>query len=163
MSDADALVARLADAERRLIDHAGAPVPAGQTDPDPGGDERWDAGQVWAHIAEFPGYWLAEAERVINERANAPVPFGRTKTDEARIDAIERDRHEDPATLLARVRSSLRTVGKTVQSFDSSAWGAIGVHPTLGEMSVQRILERFVVEHLEEHADQLDGLRGEAT
>ncbi len=27
-------------------------------------------------------------------------------------------------------------------------------------MTVHEIVERFIVEHLEEHADQLDGLRG---
>jgi hypothetical protein len=32
------------------------------------------------------------------------------------------------------------------------------MHPTLGEMTVQRLFERFIVAHLEEHADQLDGL-----
>ena len=44
--------------ERRLAEHAARPLPAGLTDPDPGAEERWEAGQVWAHLAEFPGYWL---------------------------------------------------------------------------------------------------------
>jgi hypothetical protein len=34
-----------------------------------------------------------------------------------------------------------------------------GLHPTLGVMDLPWIFERFVVGHLEEHADQLDGLR----
>ncbi len=37
-------------------------------------------------------------------------------------------------------------------------WQARGMHPTRGAMPVSEIVDRFIVEHLEEHADQLDGL-----
>ncbi|MEA2652344.1 MAG: hypothetical protein QOI85_2065 [Chloroflexota bacterium] len=156
--DVDALLARLADAERRLAEHADAPLPAGLTDPDPTTDERWEAGQVWAHVAEFPGYWLAQVERVVALPTNEPVPFGRVRTDPARAEAIERDRHTDPAALLDRVKTSLAAVTDTARSLPEEAWTRRGAHPTLGEMDVRRIVERFIVEHLEEHADQLDSL-----
>lgn len=155
----DALLARLADAERRLADHAAAPLPGGLSDPDPGGEERWEAGQVWAHLAEFPAYWLAQAQRVISQPTHSPVPFGRVKTDAGRVEAIERDRHTDPAALLERVRASLAEVSDAVRSWDDETWHLRGVHPVRGEMPVERIIERFIVEHLEEHADQLDSLR----
>jgi hypothetical protein len=156
----DALVARLAAAERRLAEHADAPLPSGLTDPDPGADERWEAGQVWAHLAEFPDYWLNEARRVVAQAAEDPAPFGRTKTDPARIEAIERDRHADPSALLERVRASLARATDEVRSYPPDAWLARGVHPTRGEMTVERLVEEFIVGHLEEHADQLDALRG---
>ena len=96
----DSLIARLSEAERRLAEHASRPLPPGLSEPDPGGEERWEAGQVWAHLAEFPAYWLAQAQRVIALPTNEPVPFGRVKTDAARIAAIERDRNTDPEALL---------------------------------------------------------------
>ncbi len=154
----DELLERLANAERRLVEHASRPVPSGLTQPDPGGDERWEAGQVWAHLAEFPAYWLGQAQRVIALPTNEPVPFGRVKTDRLRVDAIERDRHTDPGALLERVRSSLADVTDAARSLPPEAWTRRGMHPTLGEMTVQRLFERFIVAHLEEHADQLDGL-----
>jgi hypothetical protein len=154
----DTLIARLADAERRLAEHAAAPLPSGLSDPDPGADERWEAGQIWAHLAEFPAYWLAQAQRVIAQPTHAPVPFGRVKTDAGRLEAIERDRHTDPAALLERVRASLAEVSDAARSWDAEAWQLRGVHPVRGEMTVQRIVEAFIVDHLEEHADQLDGL-----
>lgn len=157
-ADVESLLARLADVERRLVEHADAPLPTGLTDPDQGAEERWDAGQVWAHLAEFPGYWLAQAQRVIALPTNEPVPFGRVKTDAGRMEAIERERHTDPAALLERVRRSLAEVGDAARSLPKEAWTRRGAHPTLGEMTVRRIVERFIVEHLEEHADQLDAL-----
>ena len=39
---------------------------------------------------------------------------------------------------------------------------AVGLHPSLGPMALPQILERFLVGHLEEHADQLDLLRSRA-
>lgn len=159
----DALLTRLTRAERRLVEHASMPVPAGLTEPDPGAEERWEAGQVWAHLAEFPAYWLAQARAVIDARSDEPVPFGRIKTDPDRIAAIERDRHTDPHALLARVRSSLEEVSDAARGWDAAAWRARGAHQTRGPMSVERIIEEFIVSHLEEHADQLDLLAGEAT
>ena len=155
----DALLARMADAERRLADHASAPAPPGLTEPDPDGDERWEAGQVWAHVAEFPGYWLAQVERVIEMSSHEPVTFGRTKADAGRVEAIERDRHEEPGALLERARASLARATETARSLSPEAWHRQGTHPTRGEMTVREIVEHFIVEHLEEHADQLDGLR----
>ncbi len=154
------LLARMADAERRLVEHADRPVPSGLTEPDPGAEERWEAGQVWAHLAEFPDYWLAQAEHVIDGPPGAPVAFGRVKSDPGRTAAIERDRHSDPAALLARVRASLARVSDAARGWPPEAWRRVGVHPTLGEMTVERLVERFIVEHLEEHADQLDRLGG---
>jgi hypothetical protein len=155
----DALLARLADAERRLAEHADAPLPSGLTDPDPGGEEQWEAGQVWAHLAEFPGYWLTQVQRVVALPTSQPVPFGRVKTDANRLEAIERDRHTDPSALLQRVRDSLAEVSDAARTLPAEAWTRRGQHPTRGEMTVQTIVERFIVEHLEEHADQLDLLR----
>ena len=159
-ADAEPLLARLAEAERRLVEHADEPLPPGLTDADPGTNERWEAGQVWAHLAEFPGYWLAQAERVIALPTNEPVPFGRVKTDSGRIEAIERDRHTDPTALLERVRASLAQVSESARAWPPEAWTRRGAHPTRGVMTVRQIVERFIVKHLEEHADQLDALRG---
>jgi hypothetical protein len=153
------LIERMTLVERRYTDHAAKPLPAGLSDPDPGETERWEAGQVWAHVAEFPDYWLAQAATIVAaDPADDPVPFGRTKTDAGRLDAIERDRHTDPAALLTRVRDSLIEVSDTLRSWPDEAWTRQGLHPVRGPMAIDAIIERFIVAHLEEHADQLDGI-----
>lgn len=161
----DDLLERMAEAERRLAEHAAGPVPGGLSQPDPGGEERWEAGQVWAHLAEFPSYWMNQVRGILARRDSGvpePIPFGRVKTDPGRISAIERDRHESPAALLRRVRDSLAWVGDELRGMPEEAWQARGLHPTLGEMPVRRVVERFITAHLEEHATQLDSLRDQA-
>lgn len=155
----DNLIARMAGAERRLAEHAAEPVPAGLTDPDELTSEQWEAGQVWAHVAEFPAYWLGQINRVIAQPTHGAVPFGRVKTDAGRLEAIERERHTDPAALLERVRASLAEITDAMRSWPPETWRLVGAHPTLGEMTVERMVDHFIVTHLEEHADQLDGLR----
>ena len=161
-ADVDALLARMADAEQRLVEHASGPVPSGLTDPDTGGEERWEAGQVWAHLAEFPGYWLDQMRVVLAADVDDAVPFGRTKSDPERLAAIERERRTAPTELLERARRGIDDVSEVLRKLPAAAWEQVGEHPTLGPMSIEQIMERFVVAHLEEHADQLDLLAGHA-
>ncbi len=152
---------RLGAVSRRLAEHAARPLPSGLTDPDPGASERWEAGQVWAHLAEFPGYWLDQVRKLLAARTSGaaePIAFGRTKADAGRIAAIERERRTDPAELLRRVTAQVDDVSTTFRALPDEAWQARGLHPTLGEMALPQIVERFILGHLEEHADQLDGL-----
>jgi hypothetical protein len=46
-----------------------------------------------------------------------------------------------------------------VDALPAEAWEARGLHPTRGVMKLAEVLERFIVNHLEEHANQLDQLR----
>ena len=66
-------LARMRSAQRRLADHAARPLPSGLSDPDPGAEERWEAGQVWAHLAEFPAYWLDQIRGVAAHDGGAEV------------------------------------------------------------------------------------------
>ena len=153
-----AALERMRSAERRLGEHAVRPLPTGLSDPDPGEEERWEAGQVWAHLAEFPAYWLDQVRKLLAARTAEPIPFGRTKTDAGRIEAIERERRTDPAELLRRVTMQVDDVSATLRALPGEAWRVRGLHPTLGEMTLPRIVDRFILGHMEEHADQLDGL-----
>jgi hypothetical protein len=150
---------RLDAVTARLDAHARPPRPEGLTDPDPQSGERWEAAQVWAHLAEFPGYWTAEVHRILDADPDlGPVPFGRTKADPARIAAIARDRDVEPAQLYTRVRAGLATIAEALSDMQDDDWRRTGRHPTLGVMGLDRIMQEFLVGHLEEHAGQLDGL-----
>lgn len=142
----------------RLWHHALGGIPTGLTQPDPQTGERWDAGQVWAHMAEFLPYWMDEVHKVIGCDGQTPAPFGRTKSDPVRIAAIEADRHDPPTLLLAQLAVSLSKLKTLLGQVPEDRWSAVGRHPTLGDMTLADIVERFLVGHLEEHMDQLEGL-----
>ena len=150
------LLARLDRAARRLEAHSAHASHGGLTDPDPEGTERWEAGQVWAHLAEFPAYWVEQARSVIAARSDQPVAFGRVKTDEGRVGAIERDRRTAPIDLYERSRRGISEAEAVLRTLPADDWGRLGEHPTLGVMDIERLIDRFIVGHLEEHADQLD-------
>jgi hypothetical protein len=125
-----------------------------RTSPDPETGEQWDRGQVLAHVAEILPYWTQQVDLVI-ERGGEGVPFGRVKSDPDRVAAIERSRGEDTAELLARMDQGLQEVLALLGRLDDQALGLTGSHQRLGEMTVAAIIDRFIVDHLEEHADQL--------
>lgn len=158
MLDGTDFVARLDDVEKRL-DALAAETPAGLTEPDPGGTERWEAGQVWAHMAELVPYWHGEVESIIASYDGDPVSFGRTKEDPARIAGIELGRHEAVRLFQERLHQGLGELKRYLAARTSPEFNAVGQHVTRGEMNVEAVLGRFVVAHLEEHADQLDGLK----
>jgi hypothetical protein len=154
------LVARLDAVEARLAAHAEAARP-GLTRADEGTGERWEAGQVWAHLAEFPAYWVGQIRAILAARAGGepePIPFGRTRADSGRAAAIEARRRDDPPALLRDVRAGIAAAATLCRSLSSEDWQASGAHPTLGAIAVSAIVERFLVDHLEEHAAQLDEL-----
>jgi hypothetical protein len=126
------------------------------TDPDPDTGERWDRRQVLAHVTEMLPYWVREAELIA--ASGDGVPFGRVKTDPERVAAIERDRREDPLRLLGRMDEGVAAVLAFVGSLDDTALARVGTHQTLGRMTVADVVDRFVVAHLEEHAEQLEGV-----
>jgi hypothetical protein len=63
---------------------------------------------------------------------------------------------------MSRVLASLAVFRRYLAGFGMAEWNAVGLHQTLGPMDMERMVERFVVKHLEEHLDQLDRLRATA-
>lgn len=158
---AEVIIRRLDAAEQRVLSLSGRDRPAALTAPDPQTGERWGAGQVWAHLAEFIPYWTGELRKVLVASSRTPVPFGRVKSDRARLAAIEADCARPPEELAARVSAALKKLRALLRELPASAFSARGQHQTLGLMDVQRIVEEFLAGHLEEHALQLELLYGE--
>jgi histidinol-phosphate aminotransferase len=152
-----AVVERCDAADARLVDHAGV-AHTGLTDPDPGGTERWDADQVWGHLAEIGDYWLGELAGVVDAGRPDPVPFGRVKTNAGRIAAIETGRHRPVGENLDAARRALSALRAYVAGLSEDDWQRVGRHQTLGDMTIDRQLEEFHIGHVEQHLAQLDGL-----
>jgi hypothetical protein len=160
MTVGDAFLERLDAVEARLAAAAEVEPRLGAlTDADPSTGERWDRGQVWAHLSEFIPYWIEQASPLINRQPSSePVRFGRIRSDPERIGAIERDRREPVPRLWAITREDIAQLRVFLAGLSPEQWLAVGLHPTRGVMSVAEITEEFLVGHLEQHVDQLQSL-----
>ncbi len=153
-----AWIDRLDHVACRLHAHATLHRFDGLTRPDPGGEERWDAGQVWAHLAELGGYWLGQLDDVLAHPGPEPVPFGRTKADPVRVGAIEAGRAREPLAHHEAVCRAIDGLHARLLELTPDDWRRAGRHETLGVLTVADQLQHFHVGHYEEHADQLDEL-----
>jgi len=158
-SPADELLLRLEAATERLRGLASRdPAPGALTDADGRTGERWDWGQVWAHLAEFPPYWMAQVRTLLARPGDEPVPFGRVASDPDRIAAVERDRSTPTKELWVRLFTDLDELRRLIGELRPEDWEREGLHQALGVMAMPRIFEEFLVGHLESHARQLESL-----
>jgi len=140
----------------------GAPWPlAERIDDAP--EAEWGPPEVLAHVAEMVPYWQGEIERVIAGTAagaSVPVPFGRVATDAMRLGVLERDRSLPPTELYDRIASSVGRLERRLSALTPAERADVGLHPRLGEMTVEAMAVRFVISHLAEHAVQLEAILG---
>jgi hypothetical protein len=144
---------RLDAVEARLKSLASRDLP-GLTSADEATGEQWEAGQVWAHLAEFGAYWLGELDKVLT---GAPE-FGRIKSDPVRVAAVESGRGLPVSTHVAQVERAIAALRARLESMSEADWRRVSHHQTLGDMTMDDQMQHFHVGHYEEHADQLESL-----
>jgi hypothetical protein len=118
-------------------------------------EASWGPPETLAHVSEMLPFWIGEIERVL-DGSSEPVPFGRVATDQIRLLVLERDRSLPPRELFARIADGTARAERRLAELTPAQAGRRGLHPRLGEMTVEAIAERFIVSHLEDHADQLN-------
>jgi len=149
---------RLDAVEERFERLSQVTAPPGLTGPDEPGGEQWEWGQVWAHLAEFPAYWMEQLRDVFAGPPDEVPPFGRVKSDPVRVGAIQAERHTPVDQLWSQIRGQLQDVRGMIREMTADDWDRRVRHSTLGVMDVRQVFEPFLVGHLEEHAEQLERL-----
>jgi len=155
---ADGFVVRLDEVLARLVVLAETPPLDALTDPGPPTGEQWDWSQVWAHMVEFVPYWIEQIRLVLDTDTHQAVPFGRVKTDPDRIAGIEVRRYEPVAGLFARLSEEVADLKAFLADLSEEDWRRTALHQTRGVMPMDRIVDEFLVGHLEEHLAQLESL-----
>jgi uncharacterized damage-inducible protein DinB len=117
-------------------------------EPRPG---EWPVMSTLAHLQELLPYWAHQAEGVIS----APdQPFGRTHDDPQRIGAVAEHGRDSLDAIVPRLRASLDECVTTLRSLPHEGWTRVGHSPSRGTMTVEQIVDAFLVRHAEEHAAQ---------
>jgi hypothetical protein len=123
-------------------------------------EAAWGPREVLAHVGEMLLFWLGEYERIVEARRDPGdgVPFGRTAGDAARVLILERDRTVPLRELFARVDAGIARWEARLAEADGEEGMFVGLHPRLGEVSGDALVERMILAHLGEHADQLEAI-----
>lgn len=159
MGSLDAQAARLEAAADAILAHrdrveAAGPWPLAElygTE----AEASWGPPELLAHLEEMLPYWLGEIERILDGPPDAAIPFGRVASDDVRIGIIGRDRTVPLRELFARLEADAARVAARLRELTVEQAGRRGLHPVRGELSIVDIVERFIVDHLEEHVGQL--------
>jgi hypothetical protein len=125
-------------------------------------ESDWGPKEVLAHVAEMIPFWLGQIEAVATD-GDEPVPFGRVTSDPGRIGRIGRDRTVPAAELFDRIDGAVELAATRLATLSPPQAARRGVHPRLGEMTVDEIVGRFVVGHLDEHVAQLTEILARAS
>lgn len=139
--------------EQLLQQVADTPTPLLYREPGPG---QWSVMKILAHVAELLPYWARQA-RDVATRGGDGQPFGRTHDDAERIAAVEEHAAAtlEQATLM--IRSALAEATAMLRAIPAG-WTRTALHARRGEMTVAQIVDQFLVQHLEEHEQQLEGV-----
>ena len=128
---------------------AGAPWPLSERFDD-APEATWGPPEVLAHVDETIGFWHGELGRIVDARSDEP----------ARLAAIERERHWPLEELDASIDAKAAALIAACAAWSDEDLARVGLHPRLGEVTVEFGLGRFIYHHLEDHADQLEQALG---
>jgi hypothetical protein len=124
-------------------------------------EAAWGPRELLAHVAEMLPFWLGELERIVDGPPPGPTPFGRLADDPSRVGLIERDRSLPLRVLFARVDAGLLDWSERLATLTADERARVGLHPRLGAVTVDTMLEEFILGHAEGHIEQLEGILAE--
>ncbi len=131
-----------------------SPLPIDALYRSPGADD-WTVTQVLAHTAEYLRYWAAQAVEVA-AHGEADRPFGRTHVDPDRIAAVTRHASDSRDVAVSRVRAALVEATAALRAIPAERWTRTGRHERRGVMTVEQLVDQFLLAHADEHLAQAE-------
>jgi uncharacterized damage-inducible protein DinB len=138
-----------ASVQRLLVNVERLPADVLYREPSAG---EWPVMSTLSHVAEILPYWAHQAELIARSPGTA---FGRTHDDADRIGAIEQHRRDSLDAMVARIRAGLAESVSTLRRLPADGWTRAGQHPTRGSMTAEQVIDKLLLDHVEEHAAQV--------
>ncbi len=117
------------------------------------GETEWSALQTVGHTIEMIPYWLHHCQTII--AASEPPTFGRGMDDPERLAAVALGATSGVDFLLSRLNEEVEKAVPAIRQFSASDRARKGLHVRRGDMSVDDIIEQFIIAHAEEHLAQV--------
>ncbi|HEX6779274.1 MAG TPA: DinB family protein [Ktedonobacterales bacterium] len=119
------------------------------TQPASGG---WTLMEDLAHVAEMLGYWSGEIGRFQRQPGAA---FGRVASNPERIRFIESHAHDSLEQITALLDQGQAAALALLRRLQPADLEISGQHVKFGEQTVRRAIQEWLIDHLNEHVQQL--------
>jgi hypothetical protein len=118
------------------------------------GPDEWSAVQIVGHLTELIPYWMRDAH-MMAAATGEPPKFGRGLDAPERLEAVERGATSDPDELLRLLDGEVRSAAAGIRGMSPAERAKTGVHSRRGEITVADAIRVLIVEHVEDHVQQL--------
>jgi uncharacterized damage-inducible protein DinB len=136
-------------ADNGVADNGGADTGGEDT-----GEVAWSVQQILGHMAEMIPYWLNQCDRLI-AATGEPPRFGRALDSPERLAGVELGAAGGFDETLGRVEGEIQAAAQAIRQMTPAERAKAGDHLRYGEMSVEQVIERFIIAHAEEHLAQV--------
>ena len=114
---------------------------------------EWPAMSTLAHVVEMLPYWAKQCQGIANDPGQ---PFGRTHDDPGRLGAIAAHAADPVEAVRTNLQSSAHEALVILRGIPRAAWEKAGQHVRRGTMTIDEVVDEFMVRHVESHAAQVD-------
>jgi hypothetical protein len=119
------------------------------TQPASGG---WTPMEDLAHVAEMLGYWSGEIDRFVRQPG---ASFGRIASNPERIHFIETHAHDTLDQITALLDAGHATALALLHRLQPADLEISGSHVKFGPQTTRHAIQEWLIDHLEEHVQQL--------
>jgi uncharacterized damage-inducible protein DinB len=114
--------------------------------------EEWSAGEILAHMANSPRFYVSEVRRLLQEGGGT---FGRPPDHPSRLDPVRLHGGDSLEQALASNREGVATARDLLQELTDRDLAVPARHPRAGEYDVDGLIARFIITHRRIHAQQI--------
>jgi len=120
----------------------------------PPGESEWSAMQTLGHVTEMIPYWLSHC-RTLMAATGGPPEFGRTPGSPERLAGVAHGAAAEPHALVEQLHREVRAAASAIRGLSAAERSKRGRNRERGEMTVNDIIESFIVRHAEDHLGQV--------
>ena len=114
---------------------------------------EWPVMTTLAHVVEMLPYWAGQCQSIQRQPGRT---FGRTHDDPGRLGAIAEHAHDPLDLVRTSLRSGANDALATLAAIPRDQWHLTGEHIRRGPMSIEQVVDEFMVRHVEDHVVQVN-------
>lgn len=114
--------------------------------------DEWTIMEILAHVIEFMPYWASQFSKVVSSPGQR---FGRTVQDEQRLQGIVEHKNDSLAQAKTALAASYAQLDEMLGSLKDSDLELTAQDYQHGELTLARIINNIVTQHLMSHIKQL--------